>query len=106
VSNWFQILLFKLNVYRYIEAAFRALAKVVRASETTQEVMPRRHDLRWAMTVIAAETPKSSTFGQALNIVNGANGGNGSNGSNGGGVGDEDDDLLVGLALFTTLFRR
>ena len=25
--------------------------------------MPRRHDLRWAMAVIASETPKSSSFG-------------------------------------------
>ena len=40
-----------------------ALWKIVRASETTQEVMPRRHDLRWAMAVIASETPKSSSFG-------------------------------------------
>ena len=45
------------------EASFDALWKIVRASETTQEVMPRRHDLRWAMAVIASETPKSSSFG-------------------------------------------
>ena len=39
-----------------------SLAKIVKASETTSEVMPRRHALRWAMQVIAAETPKSSAF--------------------------------------------
>ena len=48
---------------RSLEASFDALWKIVRASETTQEVMPRRHDLRWAMAVIASETPKSSSFG-------------------------------------------
>ena len=48
---------------RSLEASFDALWKIVRASETTQEVMPRRHELRWAMAVIASETPKSSSFG-------------------------------------------
>lgn len=50
-------------VARSLEASFDALSKIVRASETTQEVMPRRHELRWAMAVIASETPKSSSFG-------------------------------------------
>ena len=57
-----------------LHGAFTALAKVVRASETTSEVMPRRHNLRWAMTVIAAETPKSEAFG-ALGSANVAAGG-------------------------------
>jgi hypothetical protein len=40
--------------------AFSNLKKVVRASETTQEVMPRDHELRWMLRIIAAETPKSA----------------------------------------------
>ena len=36
------------------------LLKITTASETTNEVMPRNHDLRWMMRVIKAETPKST----------------------------------------------
>ena len=46
-----------------LDDAHAALRKVVRASETTREVMPRNHELRWMMRVIAAETPKSADVG-------------------------------------------
>jgi hypothetical protein len=46
-----------------LDEAHAALRKIVRASETTQEVMPRNHELRWMMRIIAAETPKSADVG-------------------------------------------
>ena len=70
-------------VAQNLEHAHAALAKLVRASETTAEVMPRRHALRWAMTTIAAETPKSSAFGAAAA------------GSNGTAAGDEEEDDML-----------
>ena len=46
-----------------LDDAHAALRRVVRASETTQEVMPRDHELRWMMRIVAAETPKSADVG-------------------------------------------
>jgi YD repeat-containing protein len=43
-----------------LRIAHRQLLKITTASETTNEVMPRNHDLRWMMRVINAETPKSA----------------------------------------------
>ena len=43
-----------------LEDAHSSLLKITKASETTNEVMPRNHELRWMMRVISVETPKVS----------------------------------------------
>jgi hypothetical protein len=52
-----------------LKNAHHKLRKITRASETTQEVMPRLHPLRWAMKTIANETPKASVFASASDAL-------------------------------------
>lgn len=54
---------------RALEDAFVGLRKVIKASETTQEVIPRHHVFKWAMAVIQRETPESSVFHGAFDKV-------------------------------------
>ena len=54
---------------RALEDAFVGLRKVIKASETTREVIPRHHVYAWAVAVIARETPKSSAFEGAMDKV-------------------------------------
>ena len=46
-----------------LDDAHAALRRVVRASQTTREVMPRNHELRWMMRIVTAETPKLEDVG-------------------------------------------
>ena len=52
-----------------LKNAHHKLRKITRASETTQEVMPRLHPLRLAMKTIANETPKASVFASASDAL-------------------------------------
>jgi hypothetical protein len=47
---------------RALEDAFVGLRKVIKASETTREVIPRHHVYASAVAVIVRETPKSPAF--------------------------------------------
>ena len=50
------------HVSRSLQEAHEDLKKVCRAVATTARVMPRRHELRWAMEIIESEVPDAETL--------------------------------------------
>ena len=64
------------HVSRSLQEAHEDLKKVCKAVATTARVMPRRHELRWAMDIIESEVPDAET----LRMDNNSNNNNNNNG--------------------------
>ena len=74
-----------------LEHAYQRARRAVRAAETTREVIPRGHELRWAMRIIERELPEPGAFGGGGGARGGAPGSSGAGNGNGE---DSDDDVL------------
>ena len=65
------------HVSRSLQEAHEDLKKVCKAVATTARVMPRRHELRWAMDIIESEVPDAETLRMDNNNNNNNNNNNG-----------------------------
>jgi len=65
------------HVSRSLQEAHEDLKKVCKAVATTARVMPRRHELRWAMDIIESEVPDAETLRMDNNNNNNNNNGGG-----------------------------
>jgi hypothetical protein len=89
------------HVTRSLQETHDDLKKAVRAVLTTSRVMPRRHELRWAMEMIESEIPDADTLRENVNSVNSNNTSNRRhsfgelNDFGGNAMMDDDDDAML-----------